>query len=291
VSNEASSLTTPPQHNFFKQMTRPPKPGSKGPGGDDDDVTSTSDSDIPGSSSTPLSYTIPSWLIPEKQTLKFFSLPLLPVPKHTEKAVRSQLKKQFSQTPYKESTKMMHQIAQLQHDEKQANQKVKTAKEKLALALNAKTEGVAELRKSSAGETKKALENLETSMRKDQEQEYRQMKDRIRALVRVEYDQKFEEERDRKRKREDEVEQKQEEEENRATSQKLDHVETMEGGDKDSPTDKIAALLKKRSDLQEKMAKLSESKSEMFWLLKQVIMQENKQKIALMQQQNKTISS
>jgi hypothetical protein len=267
------------------QMTRTPKSVSKGQSGDDDDVTNTSDSDIPGSSSTPHSYTIPHWLIPEKQTVKFFSLPLPPISKQTEKAIRSRLKKQYSQAKYKESTKMINHISQLQHDEKQANQKVKAAKEKLASALNARTEGVAELRKSSEQETKTALENLEKSMRKDQEREYRQIKDKIKALVQAEYDQKFKEERDRKRKREEVTDQTHGEEEDLNKCQKLDHPETKEDWDEGSTADdKTDALKKKRKELQEKMEKLSERKSEMFWLLKQVIMQESKQKTALMKQ-------
>jgi hypothetical protein len=266
-------------------MPRTPKP-SKGRPGEDDDGTNTSESDHPGSSSAPHSYTIPHWLIPEKQSVKFFSLDLPPVPKKLEKAIRSRLKKQYAQTEFKESAKMIHQITQLQHDEKHANHKVKAAKEKLATALTARTEEIAELRKTSEGDTKKALESLEKSMRKDQEKEYRQVKEKVKVQVRAEYDQKFEEELDKKRKRDQEAEQKQEDEEIQAKRQKLD--ESLEEGEERSPSakgvNKIAELEKKRGELQEKLEKLSEKKSEMFWLLKTVIMQENKQKTALMKQ-------
>lgn len=289
-------------------MARTPKP-SKGRSTDDDDNgTNTSDSDFPGSSSTPHSYTIPQWLIPEKQTVKYFSVELPSVPKKLEKAIRTRLKKQHSQIEFKESTKMIHQITQLQHDEKQAHHKVKTAKDKLDKALHAKTEGIDEVKQSSEGETQRALENLEKSMRKDQEKEYRQTKEKIKALVRAEYDQMFEEERDKKRKRDQEAEAKQEEEEIlRAKRQKLvdeqqhnqEEDETMleEGeerpagkGASTTATSKVIELEKKRGELQEKMEKLSEKKSEMFWLLKTVIMQETKQKTALQQKKREAKS-
>lgn len=278
-------------------MARTPKP-SKGRSTDDDDNgTNTSDSDFPGSSSTPHSYTIPQWLIPEKQTVKYFAVKLPSVPKKLEEAIRTRLKKQYPHTEFKESTKMIHQITQLQHDEKQANHKVKIAKDKLDKALHAKTEGIDELKQSSEGETQRALESLEKSMRKDQEKEYRQTKEKIKALVRAEFDQKFEEELVKKRKREATQE---EEEILRAKRQTLleeqqhqqqDEAMLEEGeerpaalkGTATKTNSKVTELEKKREELQDKMEKLSEKKSEMFWLLKTVIMQETKQKTALKQ--------
>ncbi|KAG7343185.1 hypothetical protein IV203_021130 [Nitzschia inconspicua] len=271
-------------------MPKTPKPSK---GRDDDEGTNTSDSDFPGSSSAPHSYNIPQWLIPEKQTAKYFSVALPAVPIQVEQAIRSRLKKQYSQSEYKESTKVIHHISQLQHDEKQANHKVKMAKEKLATAVAAKNDGIEQLRKTSEGDTLKALENLEKSMRKDQEKEYRQAKEKIKAQVRAEYDQKFEEERDKKRKRDQEAQQKQEEEEKRAKQQQFDDAESEEEGE-ERPTEgmsKIAELEKKRVELQDKMEKLSEKKSEMFWLLKTVIMQENKQKIEHLKKQKKAEES
>lgn len=293
-------------------MARTPKPSKGRTTDDDDNGTNTSDSDFPGSSSTPHSYTIPQWLIPEKQTVKYFSVELPPVPKKLEKAIRTRLKKQHSQIEFRESTKMIHQITQLQHDEKQAHHKVKIAKDKLDKALHAKTEGIDELKQSSEGETQRALESLEKSMRKDQEKEYRQTKEKIKALVRAEYDQKFEEEREKKRKRDQEAEAKQEEEEIlRAKRQKLveeqqhnhhqqeEENDTMleEGEERpaakgtSTTTSKVIELEKKRGELQEKMEKLSEKKSEMFWLLKTVIMQETKQKTALKQKKREEAKS
>lgn len=251
------------------------------------------------SSTTPHSYAIPQWLIPEKQAVKFFSLALPAVPKQTEKAIRSRLKRQYSNKEFKESAKLIHTMSQLQHDEKQANHRVKAAKEKLASALSAKAQGIAELRKSSEADAQKALENLERSMRKDQEKECRTAREKLRAVVRAEYEQRFEEEREKKRRREAQQPEEEDDEtsndDRRAKRQKSSNDDgtttTTEGGDEKEGSHVVvvsesALLERKRGELQEKMERLSERKSEMFWLLKQVIMQESKQKIALMKQKN-----
>lgn len=268
-------------------MPRTPKPASKGGAGavDTEDCASTSDSDF-HTSSTPHSYTIPQWLIPEKQTAKFFSLPLPPIPINIKEAIRSHLKKQECQPSFKESTRIIHQITQLKHDEKVANLKVKVAKERLAMALTAKSDGIAELRETAEEETKMALENLEKIMRKDQEKELQQVKEKVQEQLKAEYKQKFAEEIELKRKREqnENEQQKQADEDNRAKRQKLDRSDPKTKGEEtaDLPKEpnKVLELEKKRKELQDKMEKLSERKSEMFWLLKQVIMQETKQKMA-----------
>ena len=57
--------------------------------------TSTAGGDSDGSSSSseeaknPFSYTAPQWLLQEKQTPKFFSIPLMPVPTATRKAIQT----------------------------------------------------------------------------------------------------------------------------------------------------------------------------------------------------------
>ncbi|KAL3927394.1 MAG: hypothetical protein SGARI_005336 [Bacillariaceae sp.] len=258
-------------------MPRPPKPGST-------DLDDSSD-------------------IPEKQTAKFFSIQLPAIPSSTDQAIRATLKKENMEVLTKESTRMINHISQLQHEEKHAQHKVKVTKERLAHALVAKTDVIDELRQSHEGETKRALDNLEKTMRKDQEKEYQKMRERIKAQVKIEYEQKFEEERDKKRKREEEEMdqgkeeqeegEEQEEEDKSAKRQKLEHAgddEAMkdDGGDGAPPakakleeTIKVEELEKKRGEVQEKMEKLSEKKSEMFWLLKQVIMQETKQKMMM----------
>mmetsp|Transcript_30666 Transcript_30666/g.50997 ORF Transcript_30666/g.50997 Transcript_30666/m.50997 type:complete len:301 (-) Transcript_30666:24-926(-) len=289
-------------------MARTPKPSasnkilpSSSNGAENDDGGNSSDvsdllSTAPGTSSTtapstPQSYAIPQWLVPEKKSAKYFSLKLPPVPTDTEKAIRSYLQKQYSQNPgVKESTRMIHQITQLQQEEKEAASSVKMAKERLAQAVAAKTEGIEEIRKTKEVETKKALEDLERTMRKEQEKEYQKVEEKIKEQVLMEYEQKFEEAKEKKRKREqeEEEERQQEETENRAKRQKLSHPEKEDSGEgndkKDQGSSKTQELEKKRQDLQEKMEKLSEKKSEMFWLLKQVIMQETKQKMERMKQ-------
>jgi hypothetical protein len=265
-------------------MARTPKPGSKG--GTDhhhqNDDTGSSDSDI-ATTTAPHTYAIPHWLIPEKQTAKFFSIPLPCIPQSTEQAIRASLEKKHVMT--KESTRMIHHISQLQHEEKQAWHKVKVQKERLAQALATRKERMDGLRKSGEDETQTALEQLERNLRLDHDKEIQQIKETIRAQVRVELEQKFVEERDKKRKRDqEEEEQKQgEKEESHAKRQKLDHAEDGEIKDDENNApkekSKVEELESKRAENQEKMEKLSEKKSEMFWLLKQVIMQEAKQKM------------
>jgi hypothetical protein len=195
---------------------------------------------------------------------------------------------------------MIHHISQLQEEQKLATSKVKHAKEKLSQAMAAKTEGIEVSKRTNERETNKSLEDLEVKMRKEQENKYKKAEEKITEQVKLEYEQKFEEEREKKRKREQEEEEarEKEESENRLKWQKVEKEKAGKGDggaaeatneegqteEEDERETKIKELEKKRKEIQVKLEKLSEEKSEMFWLLKQVIMQETKQKMQLMKQ-------
>ena len=276
-------------------MPRTPKISSKGSTDHDDTGTNSSDSDMNTATATP-HMTIPQWLIPEKQTPKFFSVQLPAIPPETAQAIRASLQNNNGDAGFmtQESTRMIHAISQLQHEEKQAQHKVKVHKDKLAQALANKTEELETLQQSSHDDTQKALDSLEKTLRKHQDKEYQKVRDAIQAQVKSELEQKFAAEREKKRKREEqedgEVVDEQEEGEEveddvPAKRQKLE----LSGGGKDvsatKPKTLVEELEDKRGDIQQKMEALSGKKAEMFWLLKQVIMQETKQKMERAKQQ------
>ena len=257
---------------------------------------------FPSVSDPQISYTLPQWLVPERYKDKqssqnvtqtrIFSVPLLEVDAKTRQAVRAYLAKHHLQqkSGMKESER---KLRELKLEEKQAASKAKAAKDRLAQALFDKSEKLKEIRKTHEVETSKAMEELEAKMREQQHKEDAKMKERIKEECRLEYEKKYDEEMVHKRKRE------QEEDEKEAASAAKKAREDKEGtaaeGKNSSPGDvadgknvvdscgsmKVEALEKKQDDLKEKMEKLSEKKTELFWLLKQVIKQESLQKMKM----------
>ena len=128
--------------------------------------------------------------------------------------------------------------------------------------------------------------------------ENQELRDKIKAEVRVEMKQQLAEEREKKRKREDQEEGQEDEKEegeeeeddaaNPAKRQKLVASANSAAATFDAKPMKstlVEELEGTREGIQKKMEALSEKKSEMFWLLKQVIMQETKQKMERAKQQ------
>lgn len=248
---------------------------------------------LPSVADPDISYNLPQWLAPEKQTAMSFSIPLPDVPIKTNKAIRSYIlkHKNYSQKIVgKDSARMLQNLKINRQEEKQATSKVKTAKDKLAQALLLKSEKLKEIRKAHELKNTNVIEELERTMREEQLKEFKKVEQQIKEDFKLEYETKFEVEVSNKRKREQEEDEKEGGEakevaivaaEAPAHTNKEDHIEMSgDGGiDGEEANSKIEVLKQKQEELQGKMEKLSEKKREMFWLLKQVIRQEAMRKM------------
>jgi len=309
-------------------MARIPRPTNiQSGGGDGDGGTSCTEQDDTGGNSSgselpsqqhqqhqlpsvadpDISYNLPQWLAPEKQTAMTFSLPLPDVPIKTNKAIRSYIlkNKNYNQKIVgKDSARMLQNLKTNRQEEKQATSKVKTAKDKLAQALLLKSEKLKEIRQAQELKNTNVIEELERTMREEQLKEFEKVEQQIKEDCKLEYEKKFEEEMGNERKREHEKEQEEAVEEvvaeapaapapaaeapaaaaaeAAAHTNKEDNTEMSGDGGIDGGKEgnsKIGVLKQKREELQGKMEKLSEKKREMFWLLKQVIRQEAMRKM------------
>lgn len=244
------------------------------------------------------SYTLPQWLVPERYKDKqssqnttqtrVFSVPLPQVSIQTKQSIRTYLMK--TNPPQRAGVRESERkLKQLKEEEKQASSEAKAARDKLAQALLAKSEKIKKIRKEHELKTTRAIEELETKIRHKWQKEDIKLKEEIKEECKLEYEKKFEDEMVYKRKREQEEDEK-EESYFAAKKARGDKEETATATDKNgvvegetnAPTcSKVEALEKKQANLKEKMEKLSEKKSEMIWLLKQVIKQEALKKMKM----------
>lgn len=245
------------------------------------------------------SYTLPQWLVPERYKDKqssqnttqtrVFSIPLPQVPIQTKQAIRTYLMK--TNPPQKAGIRESERkLKQLKEEEKQASVEAKAAKDKLAQALLAKSERVKKIRKEHELKTTRAIEELEAEIREKWQKEDIKLKEQIKEECKLEYEKKYEEEMVHKRKREQEEDEKLEAAfaakktrgDKTEAATPADHInDGAEGESSASNSSKVENLERKQANLKEKMEKLSEKKSEMIWLLKQVIKQEALKKIKM----------
>ena len=279
-------------------MARTPKPGSSG--SDLPSIQSGSSESVPSSASDPqmiASYTLPQWLVPERykdkqssqntMQTRVFSIPMPQVPIHTKEAIRAHLIK--TNPPQKAGMRdSERKLKELKQEEKIASSEAKLAKDKLAQALLARSEKLKEIRKAHELETTKAMEALETTIRKEWKSEDLKLKKQINEECKLEYERKFDEEMIHKRKREQEEDEKEQAEVDleikKAKEEKEEALKTQrnpagEGNVPSTGGNNVQVLEKKQADLKDKVEKLSEKKSEMIWLFKQVIKQEAIQKM------------
>ena len=99
---------------------------------------------------------------------------------------------------------MLHNLKVSRQEEKQAANKVKVAKDKLAQALLLKSEKLKVIRKAHEAEKKVALEDLERTMRDEQQIEDQKLERQIKEGCKLECQKKFQEVMKKKRKREQE---------------------------------------------------------------------------------------
>jgi hypothetical protein len=255
---------------------RPPKSVSRTNSQDRDGESGDQSSGDFQKTTAPYSYIAPQWLL-EKQTQKYFSVPIPAVPEPTRVAIEEKFGRDGTLHRSKnQSTKMVHQLRQLQHDLQSHRQKTKLQKEKVAASISAKEEKLEELKRVRELEIEKRLEGLEQKLLKQQEQRNSEEEEKVRAQIAEDFDRNFEDEQKAKRKYIMESQKREEKEE--ATEQAERDSKRPKTKD---PRLKSEMIQKKIDEAKSNTEKLTEMKSEMVWLLKQVIKAEMKQKLGL----------
>lgn len=250
---------------------RPPKTLSRTNSQDSDGEAGSGNDDI--NSSTPSSYVAPQWLL-EKQPQKFFAVPIPNVPVKTKSAI---LEKLLTEGVIKRSNspsmKLMHEMRQLQNELHVHRQKVESHEEKLAFSIAARDEKLKEIAKARDLEIEKQICHLETDLLREHERRKAETNLKVRKRIEDEFDESFTHGNAKRRCFPENAK-------DSASTHPIDSVKVS--------SDQPSALNSTSHKLQEKLdracevlEKLTEMKSEMVWLLKQVIKTEMKQKMVL----------
>lgn len=261
-------------------VARPPKL-SPAPNTNSGDEVSSSSSETNSKSKSGgvANYTAPQWLLLEKQTAKFFSLPIPPVPTATFQAVEAFMGGP-KPTSRKNSTLVLleQKVRQLQQEQKAQRQKTKAFREKLATTLATKEQGIADIRKVREDEIQDALHELERTMRTQHDKQYEEQHEQLQQQVMKDFEQDLERQRAKRQLEAEEEEATYDEQAARAKKSKVD----------DDTKRKSDEIQQQMDDLQTKQEKLTEKKSEMVWLLKQMIKADAKRKMGMMRLKKKT---
>eukprot|EP00980_Cylindrotheca_fusiformis_P031161 scaffold25921_cov137-Cylindrotheca_fusiformis.AAC.4 len=239
----------------------------------DSDGESGSSGETP-KTTAPFSYVAPQWLL-EKPTRSYFSVPIAAASEQTRSAIEEQIARDGAlHRPKKRSAKIIHHMRQLQHDLQSHRQKAKLQKEKLAAAIFAKKEKLKEMRRSRNLELGKWIDGLERKLREQQEHRNVKEEEKVRAQIMDDFQRRFSDEQKVKPKHQSEG-QTTEGQENLAESPECDPT-LPKKDEKELESDCIQRGI---VEALSKTEKLTEMKSEMVWLLKQVIKAEMKQKL------------
>lgn len=255
-------------------------------------------------------YTAPQWLLQEKQTPKSFSVPLPSAPKSTLLAVKRYIKKNTPVGESKAVRKARKQTAaamdkwrRVQQDHKTQKQRLKFHKERLSSLTVEQEESMSNLRKDHEGQVETALGVLKATLQAAHDKRVKEDEDRLVEQIKQEFEKELaakreaelkekKQEEEKKGKEEEEEEEGEEKEEGEepddeegalAAKRKREAIEAKE------PQEQPVAKKSKKSDLiqakvddcQTRLDKHHEQKSEMVWLLKQVIKADAKRKAEL----------
>ena len=257
------------------RVGRPPKKVVSRNNSEDSDSGSDSSNEFPRSQRS----TAPTWLLQEKQTQKFYSVPIPVVPDALKNVIEEHLIQTgaVDSNSDKQSTKMLHHMRQLQQDLQSQRQKVKVQEAKVETAIAAKDQKLSNLRRDKEGELEKVLKEVERKIRKKQDKRSKEAEEKIRQQIIEKFEKEYKEEQTLKRKRKEE-----EEEENKG-----EKATEGEGEESEAKKQKVETTLRSDSiqeKIDEKKARVEEltnMKTEMIWLMKQVIKAETKQKLKL----------
>lgn len=226
------------------------------------------------------SYKAPQWLLQENQTPKFFSVPIPPVNPATAQAIQRRCAPENAaqRKLRKKTNEALETIRQLQHDQKTQAKRIKNQTEKLSNALARKEKGLQQIRREKEQELETKLKKVEEKVRNEQEATFLKQQEAMKQEIQESFEKEFEAEQSaRKRKLEEERKAEEEAANDESKKQKIKAEEK-----KELESEKIKI---KVDEFQTKLDKLQEKKSEMVWLLKQVIKADAKRKVELLRLQ------
>ena len=221
-------------------------------------------------------YTAPQWLLlHEKQTPRFFSVPIPPVDATTLQAVQQVWAPESvrERKLREEAHRALETIRQLQNDQKTQAKRIKHQTEKLSNAMTRKEIALEEIRSEKEKELQLALKEMEKRVREEQEVKFKRLEENMKKEIQEKYEKDFEADQTaRKRKMEEESMEK-------AASLDENKERVEPELKKELESDRIKV---KVDELQATLDKLQEKKSEMVWLLKEVIKADTKRKLELL---------
>jgi hypothetical protein len=218
----------------------------------------------------------------EKQSPKFFSVPIPPVDLATIQAVQQQWapESRVQRKLREQANQVLETIRQLQHDQKTQGKRIKIHSDKLAKVLVRKEMALEEIRLEKEQELESSRKDVENRVRKQEEEKFKKQQDDMKQEIQDNFEKDFEaKQAARKRKMEEESTDK--EVEDRRQKLEPESNKTLE-------SERIKV---KVDELQANLDQLQEKKSEMVWLLKQVIKADAKRKVELLKQKKAAASS
>ena len=240
-------------------------------GNDSDNNSSTSTSSDTNNKTTKAWTNLPPWLLAEKQTPKYFSVPITPqvIPPATLQAIQEFASTQIRPPRLTQSQKVHQQLIRVQQDRLQQTQKIKTLTKKLATTMASAKFQLEQMRQTRQMEIDEAMQALEDNLKSVYEQKLKEQTQTLEQQIAETFHVEFAEQ-EKKRKHE-------EKEEEKPPAKKLKLLP-----EKEKAPLKSENIQKQLEELPKKLDQLQEAKSEMVWLLKQVIKAEMKRKMAVM---------
>ncbi|CAJ1935109.1 unnamed protein product [Cylindrotheca closterium] len=238
------------------------------------------------SSSHNSNYVAPQWLL-DKTTAKFFSVPIPGVPPEVQDALEHTLLDGGDLKQKRQARKSHKLFAQIKHWKGQLQlqrHEVEQQKEMLARAISTRDTKLAAIRKQKMAEIDQKLQKMEDKLSQEKDEKMKQVEEETRKKIVEEFEVAFEkQEEDRKRKRKEEEEAKEEAAKEEKDEKDKKEASSEEGAEPDAKRAKKkleSEIIQEKIDAANaKMESLTEKKSEMIWLMKQVIKAEMKQKL------------
>jgi hypothetical protein len=313
-NNNNNNNTPPPAKRSNSIQSSSSSGSSDGGGGGAGAATSTSGM-VTGNIPSSLSYTPPpQWLLGEKsQQTKFFTVPIPPVLPSVRRALTRFLtatnSNYSSSSPHggghlqktkaqRTAIKLAQQVQQHQQDYQTQRQRVKNLKEKLVSAQQSKQVSLDKLRRLRQEEMQEqegvVMHQLEDTLRAQHDKKLAEQEMEMKQKVQAEFEKEFDAS-SKKRKLQQDEQQQEELLLLAAKKQKLNDDESN-SNNKEEPITHNKTLLKSElqqeslDELKTKLENLQETKTEMVWLLKQVIKAETKRKIELVKLQKKKVA-
>ena len=215
-----------------------------------------------------------------KPAVKYFSVPV-PLPDtQVADAIRESVLGISGKRKLSKTAKPFERLQKVTKELETKKQKCEHQRQKVEVAREAKEKGLNELKETKEKEVRASLESLEQTIISEHEAQVAEKQEQLKEEIKTQFDAEFEKQLEVKQKERDAQERKLDEEEKAAAEGTND--ETKADGDEDEgikPAKRSELKEKEIEIIQGQIDKLTETKSEMVWLLKQVIKAETQRKI------------